>query len=167
MPYVWVQVLPGAPVDDGAANLLGAAVTAHDAALNSAGVVPWTPTLTNITVGSGSTFAIWARIAGLIWYRWKFIMGAGSAMGTAPSITLPVAPNPSYYAVDDQIGTAFSLDSGVASYPGVGIFVSGSTIKLRAVNAAGTYGTSADITAAIPFAWGSADALVAEGWYAP
>jgi len=141
-----------------------AAILAELNALSTAWTT-WSPTLANLTLGNGSVSAKYRQVGKTVNYRFKFTLGSTSAVGTGPTFTLPVAPDGSFYAADDSIGIFTGIDAATNSYPGVVLLVSGSTIRMKVYNAAGTYVLAADITSTVPFTWGSGDILLAEGLY--
>src|SRR5258706_593917 len=51
----------------------------------------WSPTLTNLTLGSGALTAKYRQVGKTVDIRGRFVYGIGSAVGTDPSFTLPVA----------------------------------------------------------------------------
>lgn len=123
--------------------------------------VPWTPTLTNITAGNGTTQARYFRVGRTIHFRFRFLFGSTSVMGTGPRFSLPVTASPDY--VDSfPLGIGFLADTGVGEYPAMLIMTTGAA---RIVYVGGTNATGANVTAAVPFAWGSADQIVCFGTY--
>lgn len=124
----------------------------------------WTPTLTNLTLGSGTSVAAYARVGRMIHWRWAFTLGAGSAVGTDPSFTLPVAPAASH-AGDYIMGRALLGDVGSNIFDGILTFVSASTCRVYAVNTAGTYASRSSITATVPHTWASPDFISVVGFY--
>lgn len=122
----------------------------------------WTPTLTNLTLGSGVLVAKYQQVGKTVDYRFKFRYGAGSAVGTAPRFTLPVAPHSTYTADEDNLGTGQLLDAATQLRAAIVYLVSGSTVEIAAF---GSTGAKASITATVPWTWGSADALTAWGRY--
>jgi len=121
---------------------------------------PWVPTLTNITQGSGVVVARYAQLGDIVHYRFKFTFGSGSAMGSSPSITLPVAPGSDYLVM--AIGHVRILDSGTANYFGYARLSSGSTIEMTFV---GTTDIDSTITSTAPMTWTTNDVLTCVGTY--
>lgn len=123
----------------------------------------WTPTLANITLGTGSSVGKYNQAGDTVTFSWIFTFGAsGSAMGTAPTITLPVAPVG--MTVNDHVafGTATDTSAG-QPYWVRSVFVSGSTIKIFALG--GATGTDGNITSTNPYTWASTDTLQVTGSY--
>ena len=120
----------------------------------------WVPTLTNLTLGSGSLTARFRQVHKTLDYKFRFIYGSGSAVGTAPRFTLPFTPHAQYTASNDVIGQATLLDSGTQNRQGVAMVVSGSTVEIFDVNSSGSHAT---ITASSPWTWTTNDSLSVSG----
>jgi hypothetical protein len=120
---------------------------------------PWTPTLTNITLGAGTVVAEYTRVGGTVFYMFKFTFGAGSAMGTEPEFSPPVAVDTNTFI---PIGYVYILDADGADWPGGMARINGTAIRLRYLN-----GNSNDaaITATVPMTWASGDMLICSGFY--
>jgi hypothetical protein len=50
----------------------------------------WSPTLSNLTQGNGTIEAKYIQIGKTVYFRFTFILGTTSAVGSIPTITLPV-----------------------------------------------------------------------------
>jgi hypothetical protein len=123
----------------------------------------WTPTLTNLTLGSGTLVSVYRRLGKTIEYRFQFTYGAGSAVGTGPQFTLPVAPHSSYGAFAALIGMGLIRDASAGTIRDARVFVSaGSTMQINAMD---NTGGSASITATAPWTWAAPDVLSVEGRY--
>ena len=120
----------------------------------------WTPTLTNLTQGSGSILARYLKRGKTLDYRFRFIYGAGSAVGSSPRFTLPFTPSADYTATNDTIGYGTLLDSGLANRQAVVRLVSAATVEVFDVASSGQY---AFITATAPWTWGSLDSISVSG----
>lgn len=120
----------------------------------------WSPTLTNITLGSGSTTtARYRRIGKTLDYHLKIVLGTGGALGTNPRFTLPYAPHSSYVA-NDPLGKGFLLDPGVNGYTISVRLQSGSTCELVYL---ATNDVHTAVTATLPFTSGVGDGYVVDG----
>src|SRR5262245_14617589 len=64
----------------------------------------WTPTLANLTLGNGTVTAKYRRLGKTVDYRFKFVLGSTSAVGTSPRFTLPAAPHADFVVVFDELG---------------------------------------------------------------
>jgi len=142
-----------------------ATLAAIDTAL-AIGWTTWVPTLTNLTLASGTLTAKYRRVGKTVDFKFKFVYGAGSAVGTDPQFTLPVTPAAEYVNSSAQlipIGEVFILDFGTTGKGGKGLTLSGSTVSIRyddqATNAA------IAITATVPWTWTTNDMLSCWGTY--
>lgn len=119
----------------------------------------WTPILTNLTLGSGTVTARYRTVGKTMDWRFKFVYGAGSAVGTAPRFTLPGTPHSSYAATEDILGWGTLLDSGTANYAALVRLVSGTTAEIFRE----TDTSHATITSTAPFTWTTNDVLSVGG----
>lgn len=120
--------------------------------------------LTNLTLGNGTQVARYRQVGKTVDYYWQFVLGSTSAVGSTPTLTLPVAPA-SYYGTGLTApipGGAHLLHTGVTDRPAIVKISSGSTVSLLWWN-----GTPAGniINAASPFAWAAGDIMTAWGTY--
>lgn len=125
---------------------------------------PWqtyAPSWTNVTVGNGTVVAKYIQTGKMVTVRVKFSLGNTSAVGTAPTFSLPVTAIAGYTAGGEPYGLAGFTDAAVAVYPGMAIAASTTTATLYALNASATYTTYTAATAAIPFGFGNGDELYA------
>ena len=126
----------------------------------------WTPTLANLTLGSGSVNAEYQRIGQTINYRFKFKLGAGSAVGTGPSFTLPVAPSSDYVSQEDNsLGVGSFLDAGTQLYPAFVRYDGSSIVSVFGYAADVTTATARQPTATVPFTWTTSDVISISGTY--
>lgn len=117
----------------------------------------WSPTLTNLTLGNGSVTARYRQLGKTLDYRFKFVLGSTSAVGTDPTFTLPAAPHGSYAFLADVLGRGALYDNGTAVRDAVVRFVSGSTLLILQITAA--TGSYASVTATSPWTWTTGDSL--------
>jgi hypothetical protein len=118
--------------------------------------VAYTPTLTNITLGSGGTSAFYYQVVGkTINVRGRITLGSTGSLGGVATFSLPVNA-----VLSDQFwdGGAILNDSGTTFYPGM-VRVGTSTATVLALSASGAYTTAVNTSATIPFTWGSADVI--------
>lgn len=127
------------------------------------GMVDYTPTLTNLTVGSGgNVLARYQR-------RWKrmltdfsFVYGTGSSVGTTPTVSLPVSmADPHGMAAIASIGRASLLDApSTAQVDGlVRLAGGGTTYTIHAAAASGSWVAAQTITSSNPWTWASPDRI--------
>lgn len=126
----------------------------------------WTPTITNLTIGNGTTTAKYTRIGRTISFRIAVVFGTTTSMGTNPIFTLPVT-SVTYAGVAQEvpIGIARVLDSGITSFMGLVVWINTTTMSPQLQVATGTYTQNTGITSIIPMTWGTADELHLFGQY--
>jgi len=159
--YVWADVVKGQIADNDAINALGNQVELHDAAINLGAWVAWTPTLTNLTLGSGTVIAKYSRVGKMLDFRFKFTLGAGSAVGSLPRFSLPFAAHSEYAVTADKAGWGSAADSGITDYDvSLRFVVDQGSVEFVTI---GTNGQHAAVSATVPFTFGSGDSLFAAG----
>ena len=126
----------------------------------------WTPTWTNLTVGSGTLSAKYVQIGKTVHFRIIFVYGSGSSVGSNPTFTLPVThvsyTTPGSYL---QIGYGECYDVGVASY-NTAIRLNSTTVcQLYVLNGSTTVVQPTAITSTSPFTWASGDGFAIQGTY--
>lgn len=129
---------------------------------------PWTaytPTFTNLTVGSGTLEAAYYRIGRTIHYRIKWVFGVGSAVGTSPAYTLPVTPHATYTATYPMHNNFHMLDSGTTVFSGTTEFGSGVIVNMLASGAGAAVVDRTPITATVPMTWATGDTIFITGTY--
>ena len=121
----------------------------------------YTPTLTNINVGTtGTTVGVYKQIGKKIEGSVVITFnGTGMSNGTAPSITLPVAPHARYInasALALPVGAAELADTGTGNWKGSLMVLSGSTATIFYHTEAGGDGIS-QISAGTPYTVAATD----------
>jgi hypothetical protein len=120
----------------------------------------FTPSWTNLTVGAGGTnTGAYVQIGKTIHFRTFFKFGVGSAVGTDPTLTLPVTS--ATYGGTSIIGQVRIVDAGSNIYIG---FIQNNGI-LYIHNSSGTYGQQSGITATVPMTWTTNDEIEITGTY--
>jgi hypothetical protein len=122
----------------------------------------WTPTLTNLTLGSGSSMGRYRQLGKTVDFRWKFIFGSGSAITGLPRFSLPVAPHANYIVTVDLLGVGTLGDTGNNSYWALARLGSGSTGEIVGI---GTSSQHIAVSSTVPFTWGSGDSMSVSGTY--
>jgi hypothetical protein len=141
-----------------AANAVTNAKLSTDTGELGAAWQTWTPTRANLTIGSGTEIAVYYRIGKTIGGFYKFILGVGSAIGTQPTVTPPVAAHARYATGNNIIGSSWAEDAGSGNYMGTVVMASSGTAMSPGVTNTGfTYAGFGAYTASIPFNWGSGD----------
>jgi len=123
----------------------------------------YTPTLSNVTLGSGYTLsAAYVAIGKTVIVQFYFALGATSAITGDVSFSLPI--NHASSNRSGQAGTCVIVDASPATrYPGT-VLLSGTPgyAFLRVGNASGTYLTQVALSSSIPIAtWATADSISA------
>lgn len=135
---------------------------------NGAAWKPWesdwigySPTLTNVAVGAGSLFGQYKFIAGDLKVEGRGILGAGFSVTGTPTLTHPASysistnqQNASYV-----LGEVDVLRPGTIEYPGRVLYNNTTSAVFNAVNAAGTYGSFANLSSTVPLTFAAADVL--------
>ena len=120
----------------------------------------YTPTTTNLTVGSGTIYGSYIKIGKTVIFRITFTLAADSAVGTAPTFTFPVTADNGY---NFTLNAHFN-DSNGGWY--VGALDNNSTLVVpQAVKTDSTYASRVNITANIPFTWATGDIIAISGVY--
>jgi len=113
----------------------------------------YTPTWTNVTVGSGTVDFDYIQFNKTVVVRGRFVYGSGSAITGIIRFTLPVtAVSTSALCADCRI-----LDAGIAGYVGLIEAVSASQMQVVVANTASTYGSWAGTSGTVPFTWATGD----------
>ena len=122
----------------------------------------YTPTLTNITLGNGTSSGFYIQVGKTVHFRWRFTMGSTSAMGSSPSFTLPKTPKDMLANTSHFRGLANASTQG---YDFVAIFTGGTTLALHSYNATFTYNLTDVVSSTAPFSWTTGNALEINGTY--
>lgn len=131
--------------------------------------VAFTPTLTNVTLGTGGTNdATYDIVAGRYIVRGQIILGTGGSFG-AGGVKFSPPVNQSPLVTPNQVMLAGGkvIDTGTAAYTLSLEVDSASTIAAQIINVAGTYAFPAAVTNAVPFAAGPTDRIVYEYTFVP
>lgn len=120
----------------------------------------FTPSWTNLTVGSGANTGYYQQIGKTVNFRVSFTLAADSAVGTTPILTLPVTITSTNFNGLSGIGIA-NLSDGGSIYCG---FIDGYG-AVRSYNASATFTTLGAVSATSPFTWVTGDAIYITGSY--
>jgi len=121
----------------------------------------WSPTLTNLTLGNGTVTAKYFKRGKTLDYRFKFVLGSTSAVGTAPRFSLPFAAHGDYVVQQDLGGYSVLVDAGINLYTGSVRFVSDlSNVEFVLTGTNGVHGV---VNATTPFTFATNDGLRAYG----
>lgn len=127
----------------------------------------YTPSWTNLTVGSGTVVAFFSMVGKRVLAVVRFTYGAGSAVGSTPQFTLPVAVGSNYLTSlpGDIIGDAQFNDSG-SGYTGfVATYGSTTNAVLYATSAGGATTAFATVSSTVPFTFASTDFISGRAIY--
>ena len=123
----------------------------------------YTATTTGITETSGTKTASYIQIGKTVFFRFRFVLGASSAITGSPTITLPVTA--SSFWLNSQggiIGSCNFVNAGVADYTGS---LRSNSTTIAGLLSLGTAGINTAVSSSVPFSFGTADELTAQGFY--
>lgn len=121
----------------------------------------WTPTWTNLTVGSGGTvIAKYIKFGRLVIGYARVTFGAGSAITGAVKFVAPTTMSSSEYAFTPS-GTCIMYDSGSTIYSGI-VTATGisDNMSLWASHVTGTHIDIEAVSTSIPMTWTTNDVLL-------
>lgn len=156
----------GTGIGDGSvdtAAIADEAVTADKIDWTTLGWQTWTPSWTNLTVGSGTLSASYFKIGKIVFYQLSFTYGSGSSVGSNPTFTLPSTASSDY--MGGPIGSSYFEDANGTDYVGLAWIASTTTGSFRVSGAGGSYSDPNPISATAPFTWASGDKIMTEGCY--
>ena len=132
----------------------------------------YTPTLANTTLGNGTVVGKYIKIGRFVQFYASFRLGTTSAVGTAPTVTLPVTASATAFDAGSgsvRIGISSFEDNAISSHEGftlIAATTASATVAVPIViTTGGTYASTSAITALIPFTWGTSDVLRITGSY--
>lgn len=124
------------------------------------GWTTYTPTLSNVTLGSGYTLsAAYVQIGKTVVVQFYFALGSTSAITGDLSFSLPVNQASSNRSA--SVGTCVVTDSSPATrYPGT-VLLSGTPgyAFIRVGSASGAYLTQIAVSSSVPMTWATADSI--------
>lgn len=125
----------------------------------------WTPTLVNATPGNGTLACKYAQIGKTIYFRFLFILGSASSVGTSPTFTLPIT-SVSLTGNQQLIGTSKIFDSSASVvYMGSCNWASTTTGSYQVAFVSGTEVRMSGLSSTTPMTWATSDELHASGFY--
>ena len=131
----------------------------------------YTPTLTNVAVGTGGnaeTTGKYVKAGRLVVFRVKLVLGtSGASVSGVIGISLPfTAAGPAAGYNETASFNGIFLDVGAALYPTLAIQETNDRINLFPINAAGTFATlGAATSSTVPFTWAAGDQIHLSGVY--
>lgn len=121
----------------------------------------WTPTWTNVTVGSGTVTANYVRISETVTFNLKFVLGAGSAISGDITFTLPLGSS-----VESEFDAKIVDVSASATYSARGMQSgAGNGCQVRRLDASGTNLAPAVCSSTTPMTWATGDYFIVTGTY--
>ena len=145
----------------GANDLLLTAASGEATGLKYAGGwTTWTPTLSGMTLGNGTTVARYCQIGKTVFFGFYISFGSTSSTTGDFSITMPI--NPSSVALMNISSVAANAGS---YYPMVPFGYATNQVFVRASNASSTYGIGTALSSTIPFTWTTNSFLQIAGSY--
>ena len=116
---------------------------------------------TGWAIGDGTASGAYCQIGKTVTFRLGITFGTTSTFGAgALTVSVPVAGSGSN--VSGQLKCFYQDTSAGASYAGVTVWVSSTTLQPRAI---GTGGVTSTFTTSAPFAWASTDIVYISGTY--
>jgi len=126
----------------------------------------YSPTITNFTLGNGAiTTARYTQVGKTVKVSILVTLGSTSAMGTQPTITLPVTATNTYVADRHNFGVANLTDATTADIMGIIGYKSTTTVVLYAAQANSVYVQRINIDVSTPFTWTTNDRFSLEFEY--
>lgn len=130
----------------------------------------YTPTLTNITLGSGGTVdGYYVQAGKFVWVDIVAVLGSsGFSVSNNPEFGLPNSTTfASYYTANlSTVGSALVVDqAALTRYQGYARVQSSSTVAVGLANVTGAYVATSGVTSTVPFTWGAADEFRLHFWY--
>lgn len=124
----------------------------------------WVPSLTNLTLGSGTVVARYVQIGKNVYFRFSFKLGAGSAVGTGPTFTLPVTASSGYTTGIDVLNSFGSILDASTTFINTSATLLASTTTATALtlDASAVY---ALVSATVPFTFANLDQIICNGYY--
>lgn len=117
--------------------------------------VAYTPTLTNITLGSGGTSAFYYQVVGKqVNVRGRITLGSTGALTGVATFSLPI----NAITADQFWDAGAMLIDGTNLYPGM-VRVGTSTATVLAIAANGPYTTAGNTAFNVPFTWAINDVI--------
>lgn len=119
----------------------------------------WTPaTRSGVTIGNGTEVGRYAKAGRFVAISYIFTLGSTSAITGDFVLQLP------FNNARQQNVSALCTDFATNDYPGISI-IANNNVYVRTINTAGTYASSGNLSATVPFTWGTSDYITITGVY--
>jgi hypothetical protein len=123
----------------------------------------WTPTFTNLTVGSGTHASKYKQHGKTVFFRLVFTLAGDSSVGSDPQFSLPVTAVS--HSAATVVARAMFQDTGTKQYFGDVYLNSTTTAKFLRNITDTTDLYSAVVNASNPHTWATTDIITATGSY--
>lgn len=123
----------------------------------------WTPTYSNLTVGSGTVVARYMRVGRMITYKFQFTYGSGSSVGTNPTFAVPVTA--AAQGELDMNVCRLTDSSPFTRYIGWAVGATTSTVQIGQLENVVSTLAYVSVTATSPFTWATGDTIFVSGTY--
>lgn len=125
---------------------------------------PFTPSWTNLTVGSGTNTGRYIQIGETVHFHTFFQFGAGSAVGTGPFFAAPVAASSTgMETFRTPVGNMTMEDNNTSNVVhGPTLWITGGSFAPRYVSSGGLVTPT---SATVPFTWATSDKIITRGTY--
>jgi hypothetical protein len=121
----------------------------------------WAPTMTGFANGNGVWDAKYTQIGKTVHFTAFFTAGSTTTFGSGLSISLPI---PALASSTARLVTGY-FAKGTTRHTFSMTASSTTAVTLAALNSAGTYVQTTNITSAIPFTWATGDTIQIAGTY--
>jgi len=123
----------------------------------------WTPSYTDLTIGNGTVTAVYSKIGRTVHFRYLLVLGSTTSVGTAPTISLPVALESSDSIINSSgRGSAGGTDFLLVCRNNTG---NATAFRVGTLNATTTYSAMANISATVPGTWATGNRMELNGTY--
>lgn len=129
-----------------------------DSAFDVAGWTPYTPTLTNVSLGNGTISAAYAQLGKTVAVRFILTLGTTSSVSGTITVSTPVN------GTSTHVGGCYMNDATGSIYPGT-VICQSTTFTMRAHNSSATYATLLAFNNTVPVAPAANDQYVATFTY--
>lgn len=135
--------------------------------------VSYTPTLTNLTLGNGTSSGYWRRVGDSIEINYSFKLGSTSSVGAAPTFSIPsgLTFDTSKYTSpngDFTVGYGKAYDSGTDAYEVIVDLSGSNALYLRVIKRQGAdYLDFPNFSSTVPFTWTTNDAFTIRTFLIP
>lgn len=134
----------------------GTVPTAAEWNAGAAAWATWSPTYASLTIGNGTVVAKYGFFGRTVFLQWNFVLGSTSSVGSAPTVSLPVATAAGGTAL--LVGeTAYYDTSATTVYSGQTNGASPFTLFTWTVSGANIVRGSVSSTS--PFTWATGDVM--------